>query len=68
MIYNLQIEMYTCTICTLIPLVSMSGMKVCSDYSFEANLLKVHLNKATDLPAMDIGGTSGMSSIFKQLL
>ncbi|CAG5105390.1 Oidioi.mRNA.OKI2018_I69.chr1.g2089.t1.cds [Oikopleura dioica] len=28
------------------------------DYSFDANLLKVHVKKATNLPAMDIGGTS----------
>ena len=29
-----------------------------SDYDFEANNLKVHVMEATDLPAMDLNGTS----------
>lgn len=29
-----------------------------SDYDFEANNLKVHVMEATDLPPMDLNGTS----------
>ena len=32
--------------------------KFCSDYDFEANNLKVHVMEATDLPPMDLNGTS----------